>query len=219
MIERFLHQVRVDMPAADETAAGARERLGPHFPRSALRRMTHLGLLVGSVLRDATFGPDDAIVYASTFAETRALEDYLGGLPDASPLLFQTSIHPGAIQQVMIARQQPVARLWPMAGCARLVEEALLVAIIEPASRVALVSGEERGTWMLEHKMAAARPFASAILLGNDSAGAIGSIRFVPEGTDAPGPCPTIEAWAHILSERRATAWQGVAGSWQLEWR
>ena len=156
MIERFLHHVRVELPAPDETAAGARVRLADKFPRTALRRMTHLGLLVGSALDGAPLGPDDALVYASTFAETRALEDFLASFPAASPLLFQTSIHPGGVQQVLIGRQQPIARLWPLAGRTRLVEQALLTALLEPAPRVALVGGEERGTWMLEHGMASA---------------------------------------------------------------
>ena len=161
MIERFLHRLRVELPAPDETAASARVRLADKFPRPALRRMTHLGLLIGSALDGAPLGPEDALVYASTFAETRALEDFLLSFPVASPLLFQTSIHPGGVQQVLIGRQQPIARLWPLAGRTRLVEQALLTALIEPAPRVALVGGEERGTWMLEHNMASTKSFAN----------------------------------------------------------
>ena len=46
MIERYLHHVRVELPGPEETAATARLRLADKFPRTALRRMTHLGLLV-----------------------------------------------------------------------------------------------------------------------------------------------------------------------------
>src|SRR5947199_274737 len=81
------------------------------------------------------FPPDDALIYASTFAETRSLEDYLTSFPTASPLLFQTSIHPGAVQQVLIGRQQPVGRFWPLTGRRRLVEHALLTALLEPVPR------------------------------------------------------------------------------------
>src|SRR5471030_682269 len=130
MTERFIHHLRVERPSADETAAGARLRLADNFPRAALRRMTHLGLLLGSALGGADLGPEDAVVYASTFAETRALEDFLASFPAASPLLFQASIHPGGVQQVLIGRQQPIARLWPLAGRARLVEQALLTALL-----------------------------------------------------------------------------------------
>src|SRR5438477_267499 len=126
MISRFIHQLRVERPPATETAAEARERLREKFPRAALRRMTHLGMLIGSSLDAVALTPDDALVYATTYAETRALEDFLTSFPAASPLLFQTSIHPGGVQQVLIGRQQPIARLWPLAGRARLAEHAVL---------------------------------------------------------------------------------------------
>src|SRR6185503_18271939 len=106
MIERFIHQLRVELPPREETTAGARERLREKFPRNAVRRMTHLGLLVGAALDGTAIAPDDAVVYASTFAESRALEDFLASFPAASPMSFQTSIHPSAVQQVLIGRQQ-----------------------------------------------------------------------------------------------------------------
>ena len=60
MIERFLHHVRTELPAADETAAAARVRLAEKFPRNAVRRMTHLGLLVGSYVFAELSGKLDA---------------------------------------------------------------------------------------------------------------------------------------------------------------
>lgn len=204
------------MPDTAETSAGARVRLVEKFPRPALRRMTHLGLLLGSVL-ETPLTATDAVVYASTYAETRALEDFLRSFPAASPLLFQTSIHPGGIQQVLIIRQQPIARLWPLAGCARLVEQALLVALLEPAARVALVGGEERGTWLLEHDMAAARAFAFATLLTRDPAGALGRVSFTP-ATVTDDLCPTLAHLALALSDHRPLAWQGAGGTWELRW-
>ena len=218
MIERYLHHVRVELPAADETAATARVRLAEKFPRTALRRMTHLGLLLGSALDGVPLGPDDAVVYASTFAETRALEDFLGSFPAASPMLFQTSIHPGGIQQVLIGRQQPVARLWPLAGQTRLAEQALLTALLEPAGRVVLAGGEERGTWMLEHGMAAARSFAFATELTRESVGHQGRVVFEP-GPAADETCPTLVEFAHALAERRPLGWSGGGGAWRVEWR
>ncbi len=217
MIERFIHHLRVELPATDETAATARVRLAEKFPRTALRRMTHLGLLIGSTLDGAELGPDDAVVYASTFAETRALEDFLLGFPMPSPLLFQTSIHPGGVQQVLIGRQQPIARLWPLAGRARLVEQALLAALLEPAPRVLLVGGEERGTWMGEHGMAADRPFAFAALLAAAPEGATGRVRFTPEAV-RDDRCPTLEDFAHTLAGRAPGQWQGAGGTWTLAW-
>jgi hypothetical protein len=217
MIERFVHQLRVELPVPDETAAVARVRLADRFPRTALRRMTHLGLLIGSTLDGVPLEPEDALVFASTFSETRALEDLLLGFPAASPLLFQTSIHPGGVQQVLIGRQQPIARLWPLAGRTRLVEQALLTALIEPALRVALVGAEERGTWMLEHNMASSRSFAFAAILTREPSGAAARLAFTP-GTATDEACPTLEDFTQALSGRRALAWHGAGGAWAVDW-
>lgn len=217
MIERYLHHVRVEQPVPEETAAGARLRLADKFPRTALRRMTHLGLLLGSTLDGVALGPEDAVVYASAFAETRSLEDFLTGFPAASPLLFQTSIHPGGVQQVLIGRQQPVARLWPHAGRARLVEQALLTALLEPAARVALVGGEERGSWMLAHRAASARSFAFAAILTREAAGAAGRVCFTP-GTQSDEICPTLENFLEALAGHHPLGWHGAGGTWALEW-
>jgi hypothetical protein len=219
MIERYLHHTRVELPAPEETAVGARVRLADKFPRTALRRMTHLGLLVGSVLDGAPLGADDALVYATTFAETRALEDFLGSFPAASPLLFQTSIHPGGVQQVLIGRQQPIARLWPLAGRTRLLEQACLTALLEPAPRVMLTGGEERGTWMLEQGMAAARPFAFAAALTREPVGARGRIAFTPDNGTIDEACPALEDFAHALAERQTLGWRGGGGTWTLAWQ
>jgi hypothetical protein len=217
MIERFLHHVCVERPDAAETAAEARVRLADKFPRTALRRMTHLGLLTGVVLENVPVTPDDAIVYASTFAETRALEEFLTSFPAASPLLFQTSIHPGGVQQILIGRQQPVARLWPLAGRARLVEHALLTALLEPAPQVILLGGEERGSWMLDHQMAAPRAFAFALVLRRDSTGAVGRISFSPDERN-DDPCPSLEDFSHALAGRQPLSWSGSGGACSLRW-
>jgi hypothetical protein len=220
MLERFFQHVRVELPAADETAATARVRLAEKFPRAALRRMTHLGLLLGSTLDGVQIRPDDGLVFASTFAESRALEDFLLSFPTPSPLLFQTSIHPGGVQQVLIGRQQPAARLWPLAGRRHLVEQALLTALLEPAPRVALLGGEERGTWLAEHGMASARAFAFAATLTRDATDAIGRVTFAPGATaGADGGEPTLEEFTLVLAERKPRAWSGAGGTWSLTWR
>ena len=220
LMQRFIHHAGVEFPAVTETAAEARERLRDKFPRGALRRMTHLGLLTGAALDGVTWGADDAVIYASTFAETRALEEYLASFPTPSPLLFQTSIHPGAVQQVFIGRQQPLGRLWPLAGRARLVEQAGLTALLEPAARVVLVGGEERGTWMLEQQMAQDRAFAFALGLGRDETAAIGRLSFARQAPEpADERCPPLVEFAEAIAERRALRWRGAGGAWSLEWR
>lgn len=218
MVERFIHVVRVERPPEGEDASAARARLGEKFPRAALRRMTHLGLLVGAVADGVALGPDDAVVYATSYGETRALEDYLGSFPTPSPLLFQTSIHPSAVQQFLIGRQQPVARLWPMAGRARLVEQALEATLLEPAARVWLTGGEERGTWLLDRGVASATSFAFGLLAGDDSTGAAGSISCASDA-GADQPCPTLEAFADALAGRKNLSWHGAGARWSIAWR
>jgi len=217
-MQRFIHHVRVELPPAGEAAAEARARLGEKFPRTALRRMTHLGMLLGSALDGVVLAPEDAVVYASSYAETRALEDFLASFPQASPLLFQTSIHPGGVQQVLIGRQQPVARLWPLAGRARLVEQALLTALLEPAPRVVLLGGEERGTWLLEQGYASDRAFALAAGLTREPAGAAGRVVFEPRPGTADAACPALADLAAALAERRAIQWHGAGGAWSINW-
>jgi len=217
-MHRFIQHVRVELPVATEQAAEARVRLGEKFPRTALRRMTHLGMLLGSALDGVALTPDDAVVYASSYAETRALEDFLASFPQASPLLFQTSIHPGGVQQVLIGRQQPVARLWPLAGRARLVEQALLAALLEPAARVVLLGGEERGSWLLEQGYASDRAFALAAVLGREAAGAAGRISWTEQPGVAEEPCPTLFSFAAAVAERRPLAWHALGGEWSIQW-
>jgi hypothetical protein len=236
MTERFLHHLRVELPAAEEAAAEARIRLAGKFSRTALRRMSHLGLLIGSTLDGLPLTSEDAVVYASTFAESRALEDFLLSFPAASPLLFQASIHPSGVQQGLIGRQQSIARLWPLAGQARLIEQALQTALLEPAARVALVGGEERGTWLLEHQMASATAFAFAAILTREPVGALGRVTFTPEPSDpgilatgftdhgpaAPAAsneaCPLLENFARALATRQSLRWHGAGGEWRLGW-
>ena len=215
-MHRFLHHVRVELPPATEAAAEARARLADKFPRTALRRMTHLGLLLGSALDGVPLTPEDAVVYASSYAETRALEDFLVSFPAASPLLFQTSIHPGGVQQVLIGRQQPVARLWPLAGRTRLVEQALLTALLESAPRVVLLGGEERGTWLLEQGYASDRAFAFAALLTREPVGAVGRVTFTPVRGSADDPCPDLARFAAALAERTSLQWHGAGGEWSI---
>jgi hypothetical protein len=220
-MQRFIHHLKVERPALGETAAEARMRLADKFPRAALRRMTHLGLLVGATLEGVELGADDAVVYATTFAETRALEDYLGSFPTPSPLLFQTSIHPSAVQQALIARQRPLTRFWPITGRARLVEHALLTAFLDPAEHCWLVGGEERGTWMLTHAMASDRAFAFGAALTRESAGAQGRVTLAtarPDETTPPPAAPTLAQFADALAERQPLVWRGPAGTWALEW-
>lgn len=183
MIERHIHAVRTDAPGLEDLAA-TRERLGGVFPRGATRRMTQLGLLIGGVLHELAPVEDDTLVYASSYAETRALEDYLASFPNPSPTLFQTSIHPSAVQQALIARQQPVRALIPHSGSPSLVAHALRSALLADSARVLFCGGEERGTWLRDHGFASSEAFAFALSLSAEHRGALATLRLETSGNE-----------------------------------
>ena len=175
MLERYLQSLSLTEAGHEEPAA-TRERLKDRFPRGATRRMTQLGLLVGAALEEMNPQPDDALVYASAYAETRALESYLESFPAPSPTLFQTSIHPSAVQQALITRQAPIGEFFPLTGRAHLVAHAVQAALLSGAPRVVLCGGEERGTWLLEQRAASDRTFAFAFALTREPAGALARV-------------------------------------------
>ena len=201
MPERYLHALSLTDPG-DEEPAVTRERLRERFPKGATRRMTQLGLLVGAVLDDLAPRADDAVVYATGYGESRALEAYLDSFPSASPTLFQTSIHPSAVQQAMITRQHPVGEFFPLTGRGHLVGQAIETALLSPAPRVLLCGGEERGTWLLAHGVASARAFAFALVLSTNPAGA--KARLALTRTDGPATEFALAAWFDALAGRQA---------------
>lgn len=203
MIERYVQELSLT-EASDEDVAATRERLKDRFPRGSTRRMTQLGMLVGAALDDLSPRPDDAVIYASAFAESRALEGYLDSFPSASPTLFQTSIHPSAVQQALINRQHPIGEFFPLTGRAYLVGHAVATALLSPAPRVLFCGGEERGTWLLEEKIASDRSFAFALALSTDAAAAKARLTMTPV-PDAPVAIEfTLPEFFDALVARRA---------------
>jgi hypothetical protein len=200
MIERYLQALSLADPGLEEPAA-TRERLKDRFPRGATRRMTQLGLLVGAALDDLAPRADDAVVYASSYAESRALEAYLESFPTASPTLFQTSIHPSAVQQALITRQHPVGEFFPLTGRGNLPAQALQTAMLAEAPRVLVCGGEERGTWLLAQGYASARTFALALALTTEPAGALGRITL--GRSEGPLAGLALEAFFDALVARR----------------
>jgi hypothetical protein len=217
MLERYLQALSLADPGLEEPAA-TRERLRERFPRGATRRMTQLGLLVGVALDDLAPRADDAVVYASSYAETRALEAYLESFPTASPTLFQTSIHPSAVQQALITRQHPVGEFFPLTGRGYLVAQALQAAMLSAAPRVLVCGGEERGTWLLEKGYASARTFAFALALTTEPAGALARISL---GRDPGGGAGlALEPFFDALAARRAIDGPAAPGlRLTLTWR
>jgi hypothetical protein len=175
MPELFVQALHTDAAGAEEPAA-TRERLKETFPKLSSRRMTQLGLVLGHTLLPLAPAENDTLIYASEYAETRALEGYLDSFPSASPTLFQTSIHPSAVQQALIGRQQPVREFFPVTGHDHLVVRALQTALLAQTPRVLFCGGEERGTWLLERGTASDRTFAFTLALTRHAASAVGCI-------------------------------------------
>jgi hypothetical protein len=188
MLERWITALHTEDAGLEEPAA-TRDRFKERFPKNATRRMTQLGLLVGASLEPLGLAENDTLVYASGYAETRALESYLDSFPGASPTLFQTSIHPSAVQQALIVRQQAVRQFFPMTGGAFLPAQALQVTLLAETPRAVLCGGEERGTWLLENNSASDRAFAFALALSASPEGALARITLTfddrSENTDA----------------------------------
>jgi hypothetical protein len=201
MIERHFHAIHLEDPGLEEPAA-TRERLRALFPRGATRRMTQLGLLLGSVLEPLHPAEEDAIAYASCYGESRALHEYLGSFPTASPTLFQTSIHPSAVQQVLVARQQPVREFFPFGGRAQIVAHAAQAALLSPGPRSILCGGEERSDPPGSSRTASPIAFAFALALGDSAAGALGTLRLDESAT--PEGELTLPDFFLALRDRRA---------------
>lgn len=217
MLERWITTLHLE-DAGTESAEETRDRLREVFPRSAARRMTRLGMMLGSTLAPLKIEPDDTLVYASMYAETRALEDYLASFPTASPTLFQTSIHPSAVQQALIARRQPLNALFPLTGANGLPAQALLTCLLTPADQVILCGGEERGTWLLEHGCASDRSFAYALVLTRTPENALARIALTPNREDASASFGQAE-WFQLLQKRQPfNASIGCGQRLTLEW-
>ena len=166
MIKRSILRAAAEGPFEDAVPAERIRELARNFSPNAARRMTHLGLLLGETLREFSIEPGDAVIYATTFGETVATGRYLESFPSASPLFFQTSIHPSAIEQVLINRGCPVRELTPLAGQPDLSAQAALTALLTPGERVLLTGGEEVGTWLRQLDAASNVGFAFALELG-----------------------------------------------------
>ena len=209
-----LHLTALYLEDADhEDLAATRDRLRDCYPKGATRRMTQLGLLVGATLTPLDPAQDDTLVYASGYAETRALEGFLDSFPEASPTLFQTSIHPSAVQQILIGRQQPVHAFFPLTGSDRLVEQAITTALLAPTPRVILCGGEERGSWMLAQGVASDRTFAFACAFSASSEGALATLTLSTDQPDAPpSPGLALADFFDHLRQRRSFAFTTVSG-------
>lgn len=227
MIRRYISQAASEGPFEGALPDERVRAWTKNFPPNSARRMTRLGLMLGEVMRDFPIAPEDAVVYATTYAETIATERYLASFPAASPLLFQTSIHPSAIEQVLINRTCPVRELTPLAGQRHLAAQAAVTALLTPGPRVLLAGGEEVGTWLREVSAASNVGYAFALDLVESGAGAIGELCW-HEKSDAdaaaadgdPGDSSGLDRLCAAVQDRRDLRLPVPAGGEiHLRWR
>lgn len=214
MLERFIQHVKTEAPSEDETPAMTRDRLKAALPPGAARRMTLLGLMVGVTLPAS--GPDegDAVIYSSTYGESPTMETFLDSFPTPSPTLFQTSIHPSAVQQSLIGRGRAVRECWPLTGAAQLPVQAALAALLTPGERVLWCGGDERGSWLRENGAASERSFAFSLeLTRSQTPTTLGRISLRPAAESGTLDLPR---WFDLLHRRES--WSGAAGvGWIME--
>jgi hypothetical protein len=217
MFKRYVHAVQTLRLPLDEDGISAtlgawRETLGPR----QTRRMSDLGLLLAGTLRDEDFADDPALVYATTYTETRALERFIESFPYPSPLHFQMSIHPGGAEQAMILRQQPVTEFYPIAGLDHLLSEALKVAFTVGRPRAVVFGGEERGTWLLERKEASAHTFAWKISLSEEPTDALAEVIWAPDAAHPAKPLHHLDFYENL--DRRVSFSWGDPAFGQFRW-
>ena len=198
-----IRRAGVFLPGNEDAVTAAIETVRDTLPRAGARRMSRLGLGLKSALGDEAPAHDEALVFASAFAMTTTLEDYLASFPHPSPLAFQNSIHPAAIEQVLVLEKRPVGEFYPVSGEKRLLVISALETLFRCSAPVRrLTGGEERGTWMSDSGCGSASTFAYALTVSEDPAGAIGRI----DRTDVAGADFTT-LWnvdfARAISEKR----------------
>jgi hypothetical protein len=179
--------------------------------------MTLLGMMTGATLPDTGEGVIETVVYTSIYGESPALEKFLESFPLPSPTLFQTSIHPSGVQQVLIGRGRPVREFFPFTGDGELPVQGAFAALAAPAATTWWCGGDERGSWLREHGAASERSYAFTLGLAKTrTAASVGALRLEPTSESGRLPLPD---WFGLLHGRRN--WDGIAGvGWRLtlEW-
>ena len=177
MIKRYIQSFTCCFPDPQNERESV-DALIPDIPKRAARRMSTLGKQMHHVLGSQDLDLDTSLIYGTTFTEAVALESFLDSMPFASPTAFQTSIHPGGIEQALIMNKQEVGALFPIAGNDRLFLQMLQTAFTCTSPRVVVAGGEEKGSWLTDFNLAYLKSFAFSIAISRDATGAIGEIRW-----------------------------------------
>lgn len=206
---------------ADWLVADARARYKAEFPGRTARRMTHLGMMATLCLRKLTVQRTTPVVYGSAYAESESLEKFIDSFPEASPALFQTSIHPSAVEQGLIPGRQAVDRFYPVTGDFNLAGKALENCIVLADSQVILIGGEERGTWLREHGLANESSFAFGLSLERGFKPGLGRLTVDPSQAPDSVEAVDLESLFSAIANRMPLELPsfGLGATLRVEWR
>ena len=203
----------------NDRAVDAREKYKNDFPGRTARRMTHLGIMVSLCLQKMNVERGTPIVYASAFAESSSLEKFIDSFPEASPALFQSSIHPSAVEQALIPGKKAIDRFYPITSDTDLGGKALETCFLMGEENMIMVGGEERGTWLCEYGLASKESFAFSLKLRRGTGG-IGSVSIDPLALTTCDHSPDFSSFARAIERRESIRVPSFAlGSWiRIDW-
>lgn len=222
MIETSFTIEAVHCVQSDGLVADARARYKAEFPGRSARRMTHLGMMVTLCLREMQIEQTTPVIYTSAFAETESLEKFIDSFPQASPALFQCSIHPSAVEQALIPQQCALDRFYPILSDENLPGKGLENCFLLGEDSVVLVGGEECGTWLGEAGRASATSFAFALQLKRsvEGDGGLGRVTIEHARLDESVEAMDLAAFAVALERRESIRVPSFAlGAWiRVDW-
>lgn len=218
LLSRYITHVatRALEPAEEEAGLAAlRQEVG----RREARRMSGLGMLLHRVMQDIDPSAFARVIYTTTYTESRFIERFLESFPQPSPMMFQSSIHPGGAEQVLIQRQQAVRDFIPLAGQEGLIVSALDHALLPDGLPILWIGGEEKAGWLTELELASDRSFAYALALSDCPEGAIGQIRWERAAETTDTQLLLHPAWFEALNAREPGSWNlPEGGTLHLQW-
>ena len=204
----------------NDDAAAARSRYKSEFPGRTARRMTHLGMMVSLCIQRMQVQCGMPVIYASAFAETVSLEKFIDSFPEASPALFQSSIHPSAVEQALIPGKQAIDRFYPIISNTNLAGKSLENCFLLGDENAVFVGGEERATWLCPFGMASNESFAFGMKLTKADTG-IGRIS-LKQGPPVEGSeGVSLPELAEAIRNRKTIEIPSIVlGGWlQIDWQ
>ena len=220
MHTRYIHLANTFGPF-EQTEMEVVKELKRNFPPMISRRMTKLALMIGECIKGESMEVTDAVIYATTFSETACLEKYLDSFPTPSPLMFQNSIHPSGMEQVLIARKQAVEEFMSFGGDDHILHSAIVATFTSDQPTQWLIGAEEKGTWLTEKECASAFDFAYAVKLSKEAEGALAKLVWTPAQNveDASQATTTTLDFLNILKTRKDCSMEAQSlGQLELNW-